>query len=112
MRSTLRILLPSTLLGLALAACTDDFGEPCDMPNTPEFNALCASDPERGTDATCVFSNSAQCSSRVCARFQGSTDFCSDFCTTDEECPGTAVCYAPPGAPGQAFCVPADVFTR
>lgn len=109
MRPT-RALLSLLLAPLALLACADDFGETCEMPNTPEFSALCDADPERGTDATCVFTNSAECSSRVCARFQGSSDFCSLDCAVDEDCPGSAICYLPPGSPGNGFCVPADVY--
>ncbi len=106
MLPNLRTTLVAALAALALLACGDDFGEPCDMPNTPEFNALRNSAPDEGVDATCVFRNNAQCSTRICARFQGSADFCSADCDVDDDCPGDAVCFAPPGDPGGAFCVP------
>jgi hypothetical protein len=111
--SLVRILLvaPTVLLASALSGCGDDFGQACDMPNTPQFNALCAADPETGSDATCVFTNNPQCSSRTCARFQGSSDFCTELCNpTASECPGDAICYAQPGRPSQGFCVPAAIF--
>lgn len=103
-------ILIAALAALALVACADDFGESCDMPDTPEFNALCSPDPESGTDATCVFTNSAQCSSRMCARFQGSRDFCTEACTaeTADSCPGSAQCFVPPGTT-EGFCVPESV---
>lgn len=108
-------ILPALLALLALAACSDDFGEPCDMPNTAEFEALCdesiVNDTE--TSATCLFTNNAQCSTRICARFQGSRDYCSESCDAsaadggNSQCPGTAECRT--AADGTGFCVPVDV---
>ncbi len=92
-------------LGL-LSACGDDYGESCDMPDTPAFEAACAADPEAGLEATCIFTNSAQCSSRICARFEGSTDFCSQECDVDaDDCPSGSICHLPAGG-RTAFCVP------
>lgn len=92
-------------MGLLLSACGDDYGESCDMPDTPAFEAACAADPEAGLEATCIFTNSAQCSSRICARFEGSTDFCTLDCDADDDCPSGSVCHLPAGG-RTAFCVP------
>lgn len=97
-----------------LASCGDDFGEACQMPETPEFEALCSPDPDCSADAeclpTCVFANAPECSTRTCARFQGSRDFCTETCTpgSTAECPSSAVCYTTPGA-SEGFCVPLDL---
>ncbi len=95
-----------------VSGCADDYGEACDMPNTVEFEVACASS-EDGTNAgTCVFRNSADCSTRICARYQGSSDFCTQECQLDDpsSCPSDSVCYAPANRESQAICVPNSVY--
>lgn len=85
------------------------------MPSTAEFEALCDASVVNDTEtsATCLFTNNAQCSTRICARYQGSRDFCSDTCDPSAEdgghaaCPGLAECRS--AADGTGFCVPVDV---
>jgi hypothetical protein len=95
-----------------LAGCADDFGESCDMPNTALFNAACNSSD--GNEGTCVFRNSPDCSTRVCVRYQGSTDFCSQECdpASPDACPGGSVCYAPAGRDGDAICIPQTILEQ
>lgn len=101
----------ASLLASTLVACGDDFGQSCDMPNTPQFNALCGGDSETGSDATCVFTNNPQCSTRACARYQGSSDFCTVLCDPNApSCPSNGVCYAQPGRPNDGFCVPLSIY--
>lgn len=122
MQLDVRRLMPRSLAVVALAfasvaltGCADDFGQACDMPNTPTFNAYCSADPSSGSNATCVFSNNPQCSTRICARYQGSSDFCSQMCDATlevSECPGDAVCYTQPGQPATSgFCIPLEIYT-
>ena len=97
-------------LALALYGCAEDYGEPCDLPESRVVEAYCepAVDQEEGaTSATCVFTNSSQCSSRMCARYIGSRDFCTQECDAEEEgsCPGGSYCQIVP-ANDLAFCVP------
>jgi hypothetical protein len=110
--------LSATLLCAALpllSGCGDDFGQACEMPDTPEFEALCSVAPDCSADAeclpTCVFANAPECSTRTCARYQGSRDFCTEACTpgSTNECPTDAVCYTTPGA-DEGFCVPLAVY--
>jgi hypothetical protein len=107
-RLTLRAAL--LLVPFALVGCADDYGEACDMPNTPSFNAACAS--TENNDGTCTFRNAPECSSRLCARYQGSRDFCTVACDVEVEnsCPGDSICYAPAGRASRAICVPRDIY--
>jgi hypothetical protein len=95
-----------------IVGCADDFGESCDMPNTALFNAACNSSD--GNDGTCVFRNSPDCSTRVCARYQGSTDFCTQECDPADPgtCPGNSVCYAPANRATDAVCIPQDILDQ
>ncbi|MFT4703078.1 MAG: hypothetical protein ACI81R_000767 [Bradymonadia bacterium] len=102
------------LVTVFVAGCEDDFAEPCSMPDTALVEALCDSGTtgDSSTRATCVFRNNAQCSSRVCARYLGSEDFCSASCDVEPDdpqsnCPSGAQCRA--AADGQGFCVPSDI---
>jgi hypothetical protein len=92
-----------------LLGCADDYGESCDMPNTALFNAACNSSD--GNQGTCVFRNSPDCSTRICARYQGSTDFCTQECDTADasSCPGDSVCYAPANRVADAICIPQSI---
>lgn len=110
----LRRLASLTFAVLGLVACNDDFGEPCTMPDTAEFEVLCDNAQNDGseTTSTCVFTNNAQCSTRMCARYLGEGDFCSQPCDLsledpDADCPGSASCR--PAADGTGFCVPRRV---
>ena len=100
------------LVALLATACADDYGESCDLPNTAAINALCDPNGENN-EATCVFRNSAQCSSRMCVRFQGIADFCSEDCSVaagGEDCPGTSFCYpVPGGGDDEGVCVPESI---
>lgn len=100
------------LLGTAallVTACADDYGEPCDLPQSGAIQAFC--EPEVGEDgsssATCVFTNSTQCETRMCATYIGSEGFCTTECTPGEEgtCAAGSICQAIP-ATDLAFCVP------
>ena len=84
------------------------------MPDTAEFAALCDNDDsiDSATTSTCVFTNNAQCSTRMCARYLGEGDFCTQACDLalddpNADCPAAATCR--PAADGTGFCVPNDV---
>ncbi len=113
LRSALiRTLAGGFALALLFGGCADDFGEPCDMPQTADFERLCGAGTigDATTDATCVFSNNAQCSNRMCARYIGSRDFCTESCdpADPESCPGDAFCETIPST-GTGFCVPQSI---
>ena len=105
-------LLLVTAAVFALAACGDDYGEPCDLPQSTTVDAYCGSteDDEGDSTATCVFTNSAQCSSRMCATYIGSTDFCTIECDPDVDtsCPSDSFCQSIP-ASDIGFCVPVRI---
>lgn len=84
------------------------------MPDTAEFEVLCDDAETDGseTTSTCIFTNNAQCSTRMCARYLGEGDFCSQSCDLeledpDADCPGSAECRT--AADGTGFCVPARI---
>jgi hypothetical protein len=96
----------------ALVGCGDDYGEPCQLPGSVSVEAYCGSTvaEEGDSTATCVFTNSAECSSRMCAQYIGSSNYCTIECNSDEpsSCPGTSFCQAVP-ASDLGFCVPASI---
>lgn len=112
-----RSLLPVlALAALPLVGCADDFGEPCELPASGQIQAYCEASEtaeDGGTNATCVFTNSADCESRMCARYIGSSDFCTIECdpAVENACPGDAFCQVIPGG-GGGFCVPARVLNE
>lgn len=89
---------------LGLLGCSNDFGQPCELPQTEEFRRACetvAPDPnaeERDTEviseskASCAVKNFAGCATRVCLVYRGSEPFCSEPCTTKSDCEGSAEC--------------------
>jgi hypothetical protein len=107
----LHLLLLSAGL-LVLVGCGDDYGEPCSLPQSATIDAYCGTtEGEEGdSTATCVFTNSAQCSSRMCATYIGSSDFCTIECDPDNEssCPGDSFCQGIPAA-SIGFCVPISI---
>lgn len=112
LRNSLSILLVVGAFSALAAACSDDYGEACDLPASGNIRAFCdedATEEEGGTSATCVFTNSAQCDTRMCARYVGSRDFCTMDCDPAEGsgggCPSGSLCATIPST-DLAFCVP------
>lgn len=108
---------PAPLLGALvtacvalLAGCADDYGQSCEMPDSASFRAACDSD-EAGNDGTCLFRNSPDCDTRLCGRYLGEGDFCTQACDLENpsSCPADSVCYAAANRAANAFCVPNSV---
>ena len=101
----------SPLLALfAVLACTDDFGTPCDFPQSPEVQEICSNggDQDNESNATCIDTYNADCSSRICVSYQGGDAFCSERCSTDGDCPPESICEIPTGT-SQGICLPDSV---
>ena len=86
-----------------LGGCSNDFGQPCDLPQTEEFRRACQSAPPeegevnenqvvRETKASCAVKNFAGCATRVCLVYRGSDSFCSEPCVKSSDCEGSADC--------------------
>lgn len=110
LRSQYALLLFATA---ALVACSDDYGQPCDLPNSGTISVFCGHESDQGettSSATCLFTNSTQCETRMCARYIGSSDFCTKSCDPDDEssCPVDSFCQTVP-ATTLAFCVPESI---
>lgn len=93
----------SGLLLFGGAACDTGFGQPCELPRTPQIRAACeesaAADAGAGENEvvteskpSCALKNFAGCETRICLVYRGSDPFCSTECTTDSDCEGGAVC--------------------
>lgn len=103
--TTLAALLISAL-GLVSSGCETTFGEPCTLPKTEQFRRACspvpaeddgeANDGENAvvqeSQASCAIKNFAGCETRICLVYRGSSSYCSEACTADSDCPGSAVC--------------------
>lgn len=101
-----RIFASAVGLGALLiggAACDTGFGQPCDLPKTPQIRAACqesvvAADAGTGNDIvssskpSCALKNFAGCETRICLVYRGSDPFCSTECAGDSDCEGGAVC--------------------
>lgn len=97
---------------LLLTACGDEeVGDACDLP-TPIAEA-CADDPTANSSEVCLFERSADCSSRLCATYLGSSGFCTQTCdpASTDSCPSGSVCDKPANAEF-GFCVPDAIFER
>lgn len=93
------------LCALAAGGCETSFGQPCTIPTSHEFRQACeaASKPPGKEDAgvndiressaaSCAIKNYAGCATRICLVYRDSSPFCSEQCTTDSDCPGSALC--------------------
>ena len=94
---------------LPLAACADDFGQRCSLPDNQAIRSACGSDPERGLEGTCAFLLSSQCSENVCGVYRASRPFCTQTCSSAESCPERAVCVSIAGS-SEAMCVPRGIY--
>ena len=93
---------------IVLGACSDDFGTPCNFHSSSEIEEYCGSTTtEAGnpSTSTCVDPINADCESRVCVIYQGSSAFCSKHCAEDGNCPGGSRCEHPLGAT-EGICIP------
>ena len=99
--------LSPLLILFAVLACTDDFGTPCDFPQSPEIQSICSAtgDAEDESNATCIDTYNADCSSRICVSYQGGEAFCSERCNVDADCPPDSICEVPTGT-SEGICLP------
>ncbi len=110
-RSTTALL--ALVTALLFGACADDYGESCSLPDSAQVQTFCEAaenDDDGARSATCVFTNSPSCDSRICARYIGSEDFCTIECDPEQagDCPGDSFCQVVPSR-GLAFCVPQEI---
>lgn len=94
----------SVLLGMvALLAvgCADDLYSDC----SPDDELNC----ESGDDSSysCVAEPDFQCSTQVCAKYQGGRTYCTQSCTSDGECQG-GECKRFILGREDKYCVPQD----
>ncbi|MCB9531635.1 MAG: hypothetical protein H6698_08000 [Myxococcales bacterium] len=98
----------AALAAFALLGCSDDYGETCSLPDSPTIGRFCDStaDGDNGTVATCVFTNSADCSTRMCAQVEGQAAYCTQSCdaASGTGCPADSYCVAIPGQ-NDGYCV-------
>jgi hypothetical protein len=99
-------MIGAVLAGLVLVGsggCDTGFGQPCDLPQTPQIRAACeeapAEDGEQNDNdivteskPSCALKNFAGCETRICLVYRGSSPFCSTECRNDGDCEGGAVC--------------------
>lgn len=91
---------------LLLVACSDDYNNACELPDTPSIQQRCAIGDDPDAQPTCVFTLSAECSSNLCVVYNGNGPFCSKDCNTNGDCGPNGICETSPS--GQRYCVPAD----
>jgi hypothetical protein len=104
LRSEIRALGPLVAAAALLLStgCETGFGDPCDLPKSDEIQAACNpvetddGDGEEGLEqesaSSCAINDFPQCTTRVCLVYRGSSSFCSEPCTTDGGCEGSAKC--------------------
>ena len=102
---------------LLQSGCSTGFGDPCTVPQTPQFRQACntisddveddGSAIETQSSASCALENFAGCETRVCLVYRGSSAFCSLRCQNDGGCEGGAVCAPLLGNVGRDCCDPA-----
>lgn len=86
----------------ALTGCDTGFGQPCEMPASPEISSACTPPPATDTGdnegaeqtykVTCAVDNFPTCSTMSCLIYRGSSPYCSQRCTTNADCFGSGVC--------------------
>ena len=79
----------------ATAGCVDELYSACDLDPQSADTAqrLCADDEGASGDGlSCAISGVTQCETRVCARYNGSSTFCTQRCTSDDDCVPGGTC--------------------
>lgn len=91
--------------GLLLAGCADDLYASCELDSRSQDPAVqqCGAN-EPGESKSCVVENQTQCDTRVCGRFNGSTPFCTQRCSSDGDCPA-GLCVEFVFQSGAKYCV-------
>ncbi|MEO1272702.1 MAG: hypothetical protein AAFX99_31835 [Myxococcota bacterium] len=110
-------LIVALILAAALsAACGDDFGTQCTLPANDVVEQVCEGEQsvsmdgqDESSSASCVVENIIECDSRLCARYRGSTPFCTLQCSSDSDCPGSAFCTEFVIGTGKSYCVKGDL---
>lgn len=97
----------SVVAGLGLLGgmgCDTGFGQPCELPSTPEIRTACeegepTADAGMGNNEvvteskpSCALKDFAGCETRICLVYRGSSAFCSTKCDTDADCEDGVVC--------------------
>ena len=91
------------LLSIAVASgCDTGFGQPCEMPASVEVSSACTPPPasdtgeNEGTEqtykVTCAVDNYPTCSTMSCLVYRGSSPYCSQRCSSNNDCFGSGIC--------------------
>lgn len=94
-RGMLSVLL--CVVALLVTGCADDLYSDCE----PDEELNC------GDSYSCVAEPDFQCSTQVCAKYQGGRTYCSQTCSSDGECQGGS-CERFILGRDDKYCVPAD----
>ena len=99
---TRHTLLLVIFLSFGASSCDTGFGQPCKLPETADFRRACMTvEAEEADDenavimesqASCAVKNFAGCETRICLVYRGSNPFCSERCSQDADCEGSAEC--------------------
>ena len=102
-RNTIWVFIVAMASMVVNLGCDTGFGQPCAIPKTEAFRQACeeSADPNSEDDensimmsstASCAIRNYAGCSTRVCLVYKGSDPICSELCSADSDCEGSALC--------------------
>ena len=91
------------LLYTALASgCDTGFGQPCELPASAEVSSACTPPPmsdtgdnegtEQSYKVTCAVDNYPTCSTMSCLIYRGSSPYCSQRCSSNNDCFGSGIC--------------------
>jgi len=93
-----------------LVGCADDLYAPCTLdPSSPDLAIQVCGD--RTKELSCAVDNYVQCETRVCARYSGSSPFCTKRCADDSDCPAGR-CLEFPFQSGKQYCVENQLVDR
>ncbi|MCA9562608.1 MAG: hypothetical protein KC561_03920 [Myxococcales bacterium] len=99
------------LAWLTATACTEDFGTPCGLPQSPEVLAACATTEDsqgNASEATCIDPLNADCETRLCVAYRGQDAVCSQWCDDSADCPEGGECVVPTGGE-RGVCLPPEL---
>ncbi len=99
------LIIAFVILGLGLMGCAPDLYGECQLPEAEPGDPLATCIMQDETQSvSCVVEEQTECDTGACGRYQGSSPFCTQRCTSNDDC-GSGECLEFVFQSGVTYCV-------